>query len=1162
MTRVTKIVVEGFKSFAKRTELNFGPDFNVVLGPNGGGKSNVMDSLCFVLGRMSSKELRTEKLSHLIYNGGKTKKPASKAEVSIFFDNAEKTFPTEAPVIKITRIVKPTGQSVYKINDEKRTRQQILDLLAYARIDPNGHNIVLQGDIVKFVEMSPEQKRLLVEEISGIGIYEEKKNKALKELEKVETKLKEAEILLTERKTHLKELKKDRDQAQKYKEMSDKVKQNKATYINLQMKSKEAKKKVLEKDIAENKAQIDKMQSDISKLKAQVGERKEAIKKISEDIEAKGEIEQIKLNKSIEGTRVDIATSKNRLLMCDQELEKIITRREQLKEDISETEEKIKELEESKKTLDENKKKKLEEKATIEKSIKKFKDDNQFSDVVEIESEVEKLDKETEQKQVEAQKLAEQKQNLLREKDKIDFQINSIDESINKVLEVEKEKAKEITDLKNNRAEFKKLVLELNKLLNDDSANAVRLKETRLKLDKKRDELTKLETRDLAIKERTISNVAVKRILEQKNKIKGIYGTISELGTVKSKYSIPLEVAAGGRMNSIVVQDDEVAAKCIKYLKTNRMGTATFLPLNKLREKDVQDKSTGKIKGVHDLAINLVSFDPKFKKAFSYVFSSTFVVDNIDVARRVGIGKARMVTLDGDLADISGAMHGGHRQRKLGLGFKEEEVSDNLAELEKQVSDLEGLKSALQSQKAENEEAIAQLKQKKADLEGEIIKAEKSLHLGSGEIDASKNEKTELEKKNKELDTELRNAQQKSTECNLALAELKTQRQQLRDKIGELRNPALLAELNTFEQKRQELNDELLKIENNIKNADVQINDVFGKELEKVQQIFKQLDKEEDSFTKEKDALQKKTENNSKSLKKMEADAAKFHAKYKELFEKKGKIGEEIQKAEEKIIRKDEQINTIEVKINNVSLKNAEIAAELSGLQQEFEQYTDVKLLREASEDQLRSEISRYERMVVSMGNVNLKALEIYDDVEKQYRSLLDKKETLSKEKEDVLLMMNEVEGKKKDLFMKTFVSINENFKRTFQMLSTKGDAYLMLENPESPFEGGVRIRVKITGSKFLDIRSLSGGEKTMTALAFIFAIQEYEPASFYVFDEVDAALDKRNSEKLAHLIRKYSDKAQYLIISHNDSLISEATTLFGVSMDEHNTSKVVSLKI
>lgn len=327
-------------------------------------------------------------------------------------------------------------------------------------------------------------------------------------------------------------------------------------------------------------------------------------------------------------------------------------------------------------------------------------------------------------------------------------------------------------------------------------------------------------------------------------------------------------------------------------------------------------------------------------------------------------------------------------------------------------------------------------------------------------------------------------------------------------------------------------------------------------------QILKQLDRDERQFTEEKGQLKAKTEQNKKLLAEAEEKARTFQRKYRELFENKSGHIEELQKSEEKTIRKEEQINTTEVRVNNVTLKSADVAASIAGLKAELEQYSDVQLLTEESEEKLKEHIYRYDRNLSEMGNVNLKALEIYEDVEKQYNSLLEKKEKLSSEKADVFNLMNEIEVKKKELFMNTFNQVNQNFIRIFNELSTKGDATLVIEDEEHLFDSGVRIRVNLTGEKFLDIRGLSGGEKSMTALALIFAMQEYSPASFYILDEVDAALDKKNSEKLSQLIKKYSEKAQYIVISHNDSVLTSASALYGISMDEHGISNVVSLKV
>ena len=250
--------MHGFKSFAKRTELLFGPQFNCILGPNGSGKSNVLDALCFVLGKTSAKSLRAEKASNLIYNGGKKKQPSKQAEVSIYFDNTSGIFPTEDKEIKVSRIVKARGNSVYKINDETRTRQQVVELLSLAKINPDGYNIILQGDIHGFVGMSSVEKRRVIEEVAGISVYEERKNKALKELEKVEGKVKEAEIVLTEKKVYLKGLESDKNTASKYKDAKEELSKAKATEIRLRIGNAETKQKAFFKELERVDKLIDK----------------------------------------------------------------------------------------------------------------------------------------------------------------------------------------------------------------------------------------------------------------------------------------------------------------------------------------------------------------------------------------------------------------------------------------------------------------------------------------------------------------------------------------------------------------------------------------------------------------------------------------------------------------------------------------------------------------------------------------------------------------------------------------------------------------------------------------------------------------------------------------------------------------------------------------
>ena len=611
------------------------------------------------------------------------------------------------------------------------------------------------------------------------------------------------------------------------------------------------------------------------------------------------------------------------------------------------------------------------------------------------------------------------------------------------------------------------------------------------------------------------------------------------------------------------MENDKVASECIKHLKKNKTGTATLLPLNKLKTSALKPEAVelSSANGSYGMALDLISYDSKYKKAFEYIFANTVVVDNIDVARRLGIGKAKMVTLDGDLCEVSGVMHGGFMKKK-GFGFSEKEINKDIEEYEEILSNLKKSISSLEKAREENEAKIAELRNKKSNLEGDIIKTEKSLHLESGDIELSLKQKDEFKKEMENALKGISEIKKKIDETNKGFTEIKVKKAELRSRITNLSNPALIAELKTYEEKKNEYSQELIRLNSDIKNIHSQTESVYKPEIEKTNQILKQIDREEENFNRELNELLNKIKEQGDLLKQKEKAEKEFRSRFKDLFNTRNRINEEINKNDIIMNKKNEQSKQVEIRLNTFSLKNAEVVARLSALNQEFEQYHGVKIDTSKSEEALKDDIAKFRRIKENIGNVNMRALEVYEQVEKEYNSLFEKKEKLQVEKDDVMKMINEIELKKKDLFMGTFNVTNENFQKIFRLLSTKGEAYLDIENEENPFAEGINIKVRLTGNKFLDIRGLSGGEKTLTALAFIFAIQEHEPASFYVLDEVDAALDKHNSEKFGKLIAKYAENAQYIIISHNDHVISEAENLYGVSMNEHGITNVVSLKV
>ncbi len=572
MTVILKMEAKGFKSFAKKVEIPFGTRFNAVIGSNGSGKSNIIDSLLFVFGEMSAKSMRAGKSANLIYNGGKKGSPAKEAEVSVVFSNDKKEFPIESKEVKLTRIVKQTGSSVYKINDEVMTRQQVVDMLAAAKIDPDGHNIIMQGDIIRFVEMRSAERRELIEEIAGISVYEDKKAKALSELDKVQAKLNEADIILTEREKTLSDLKKDRDQALKFKELESNVQRNKATRLSMLIKDKEDKRAEEEKRLNDIKRHVETLQKEIDELKAEV------IKKSSRKDVVENELRRIKEKKS-------------QLEKSVKEAEANIARALKKKEDHRLANEKLD------CAINE-----------IQSKIDAFKQQHGIDDMEGVTNRISELDNLIEQKQRGLGEVVEIKQSLLRKKDKLGFEMKALDEKIAKINEMKKEDMEKVSKVKASKKEFEQVAKSLSSSLNESSVFASQLQAARNRLMDANDEYAKLRARNIGIREATAGDAALSKIASMK--IDGVHGTVSELGKVSSKYSLALEVAAGPRIKSMVVSTDAVAAKCIGILKESRIGTATFLPMNKMREReiDAEAKKVAKLPGAVGMAIDLVSY--------------------------------------------------------------------------------------------------------------------------------------------------------------------------------------------------------------------------------------------------------------------------------------------------------------------------------------------------------------------------------------------------------------------------------------------------------------------------------------------------------------------------------------------------------------------------
>ena len=797
MVRLDRITMQGFKSFANRITIPFPGGYNVICGPNGSGKSNIIDALLFVLGTTSARSIRAMKLQNLLFNGARDKKSADFCEVSIYLDNTDNKIPGDEKEVKITRRVTRSGISIYKLNGRTVTRAKILDILSYANLAAEGYNIIMQGDVTKIIEMSPAERKGIIDEISGISEFDEKKEKATREMEKVETRVRENMIVVAEKQKLVSRLKQEKENAEKYRTVEAELRKSKASLLKKRLKDVTQKYNTFDKEIEDDTKKFDMMSKELTKI--------------------------------------------------DDELEK-------------------------------------KEKGVLKKGDELIQKSRNYD----ILRNIDRINNE-----------------ILRKRDRISF-----------------------------------------------------------------------NERELERVRGAVDNRIVREILDLKHP--GVYGTVSSLVDVPKKYSIAIEVAIGRHKDDIVVDTDDTAAHCIRYLKEKRLGRARFIPLNKMINKP-RKKYDGKIIGY---AIALIKFGRQFLPAFEYVLSSTLVVEDIDAARK--IRNFRVATLDGDLVESSGVMIGGFYKKTRQASGGQDLMGEN-EKLEKEIED----------------------------LENELI--------------------------------DLKAREQQETVEVVKLQTAKTQEEK---------------DLETFRKRRKELYEERMVLQSVVGRA---------------------------------------------------------------------------------------------------KIEKAKLEASMENLKIEFDDYKDVEKFFDLSEEELQERVRRCLIEINQLGPVNMKAIDEYQTINVEFEELKKKLDGLLEEKEAVLNIVTEVEKRRYEKFMETFHEISVNFLKIYKDM-TNGDGLLRLEI-DGNIDSGLIIEANPSGKKILNLDSMSGGEKTLTSLAFLFGVMQHYSAPFYVLDEIDAALDKANTRKIDNLIKKYASTVQFIIITHNDLTIAEAEKVFGVSM-EGGISKVFGIEM
>ncbi len=1130
---IEKVIVEGFKSYGKeRKEIPLGKGFIAIVGPNGAGKSNIGDAISFALGLATTKTLRAKNLSYLIFSKDGEKAPYAYVEVHFINDGS---FPVEDEKVIISRKVNRDGKSTFRINGVAVRERDLKDFLAKAGIYENGYNIVLQGDIIKFLRMTPAERRKVIEDVAGISEYEEKKEKAIKDLAEVEVKIRELKIILDEIEERLEKLKKEKEKLEKFKELQEERKKVQI-YINLK--------------------ELRKLEEEERKLKYEINNLEEKLKSIKREIEDKEE----RLKKEEEGLKrvnENLLPFKERIGKLSTEIgftEKEIRKKEKLvkdkKEDIEREERTLeylyKDLESLKAELSELEKK-LEEKEKEYREVKE-KEEKIFKELKSLD---EKLKVSIEEAQKTEEKEKKLKELIDKNKDELNalrLKLKEISLKIERTEESLKNLEKEEEDYRRKVEEYLTEVEKYRRTKAVEQDILKKLKEEQANLERKLKEIRSRIEEVIKTKAYIESKIeASENIASAFDGIEGVYGTVGDLISVKDPEHIrAIEIAGGGRLRYVVVENEDVAKRCIDILKEKNLGRMSFIPLNRIRTEN-RLPPYPRVKGAIDFAVNLIEYDPKFENVVRFVFGDTLIVEDYESAKRIGIGNYRMVTLEGELFEKSGVITGGSLKTsgELGRKFYEEEkkkLEEEEEKLRKEEEEILNRLKAVRSEIAEKEGVIKVLEKKISEYgavinerEGKEEEFRTKKEKGKEYIKILEEQKREIEEKIKMLEREIEYAEEK-------LKNLTLKRQ---DIMNYYRSSGIEEKRKEYERTKkisERLREEIekLNIEKNTKTSEIErIEEEIRRKIVRLEDLKEELEslkKEIENLKIHKEELKEKIKLTEAEVYELYKEKDKLEENIKNLQSYLGRLRMEEEGITDKLTGLKGKYEVLLQKIEDVKNKLKELGFEGDGIE-----------VRE-SVTKLKEKLGRIEEEIKNLGEVNFKAEEDYNSELSRFKDYEEKYKKLIEEKQAIKNMIEEIETKKLKAFMEAFKNINRNLKKIFSYLSPGGKAQMILENEADPFSGGINLVVKPRGKDVQYLEAMSGGEKTLAALSLIFAIQEYKPSPFYYFDEVDAHLDEANARKVGELIKEKSKEAQFIVVTLREVLASFADRLIGVT--------------
>ena len=1173
------IEVNGFKSFAHKMIFKFEHGITGIVGPNGSGKSNVADAVRWVLGEQRAKQLRGAKMEDVIFSGTELRKPMGSAYVAITLDNSDHSLPIQFEEVTVARRVYRSGESEYLINGSACRRKDIIELFFDTGIGKEGYSIIGQGQIEQILSGKPEERRELFDEAAGIVKYKKNKLETQKSLEIERENLVRVTDILTELERQVGPLKKQSERAREYLLLRDQLKDEDVKLFLLENQNLEEELKILDGKIEIAQGEIDQTKQTLAKAKKQYGEQEEFLDHLKQEIEnIIAKISEMKITKQqkegkIQVLNEQINTERMRERMYLESKDKLLKdlneKKAQLKRFEAETEEIRKEYE-----------------AVMHQKIQKE------SEVAVYQKQIQDLEKEQEEIRIRVNAVREGRMRVAGAiersqtvKEQLNVRIMGIKYQMEEVSQqmLDQEKENNVFNQKIEELKEKKQCLEMK------CHNAKRIEETLAKerrqiqaeLDRKREKYHRIRSNY-----ETIRNMAerydgygfgIKKVMEQQAVTPGIIGAVADIIKVEEKYETAIETALGASIQNIVTDTQETAKKMIEYLKKNRYGRVTFLPLDAVKGKDFTRKEILSEPGVIEAANKLAVYDEAYKDLFASLLGQILVVEDMDAGIRIANKyhhSVRIVTLEGDSINRGGSMSGGAFKNKSNLLGRAREVE----ELKKRLDQWTKAITKDQEKYDENEKKLKEYQQNMIDLEKEVQKI--SLELNTQQMSQSaikrrqeelvdRQERLSLQKE--QLTKELGSAeddtgrlQDEQTDLESANEQDEERIREIREKLEYLRNHAeehamevskVHMQLSKESQKLefQENNQERVRYEiEHLSKEFMENQKDAGNVNENVKTLKQQIEELKDSCV----VLEQQILNDQKMHQKMQTDVKEKEVLYKDILKEREEMLERISRYDKEMYRLESQRENRKEKkkeLLNYMWDNYEITYHQARQRIDLDETQSLSKIKET--------ITGLKNKIRDLGPVNMNALEDYKEVSERYEFMQKQHDDIVTAEAHLTGLMEELEDAMRRQFNEKFKDIKRVFQEVFVELFGGGEARLELTD-EDVLESGIRIIAQPPGKKLQNMMQLSGGEKALTAISLLFAIQNLKPSPFCLLDEIEAALDDSNVTRFAKYLHKLTKDTQFIVITHRRGTMMAADVLYGITMQEKGISTQVSVNL